>query len=555
MGVSADLRLTMKTAREILLGAGGKAVLSGSVARLGSEYVVNLNAVNCETGEALGQEQVRAKAKEEVLQGLDKAAADLRGKLGESLSSIRRFDRPLSDFGVSTASLEAFQAYANGQKMVDRKGRPYGIPFFRRAADLDPNFGLAYMQLGILYGHLGEARLSAEYTSKAYALRDHVSESEGFFISVQYYLQVSEQPEKVPPVCQIWVQSYPRDRVGHDRAGWAYTVLGQYENALAEEQQAYRMRGDVAVTVNGLARSYLFLDRLQDARAVFQKALAQNPDQLFWRQGMYLLAFLDGDMKSMEDQVTWAMSRPGTEDHLLSMHSDTNAYFGRLGKARELSRQAAEFAQRSEFKERAAGLLAREAVWEAWLGDSEAASQQARAALSMVPGRDVRALAALALARAGDASKARDLEDQLDAEFPSSTLIHGYWLPAIRAEIEMHSGNYDRAVELLRAAAPYDLADTPSPLIPVYIRAEALLRAGKGGAAAAEFRKLLNHRGIMGNSPMGALGNLGLARAYAVSGETTKARNKYEDFFNLWKDADFDIPVLKQAQAEYKKVN
>ena len=259
------------------------------------------------------------------------------------------------------------------------------------------------MQLGIVYGYLGEARLSAENTSKAYALRDRVSESERFFISVQYYLQVSEQPEKVPPVCQIWVQSYPQDRVMHDRAGWAYMALGQYENALAEAQQAYRKRGDTPVTVNLLARSYLFLDRLPDARAIFQKAFAQNPDQLFWRQGMYLFDFLDGDMKRMEDQVAWAMSTPGAEDSLLSMHSDTNTYFGHLEKARELSRRAVEFAQRHELKERSALLIAGEALREAWFGNSEAAGRQARAALSLVPGRDVRALAALALARTGDA--------------------------------------------------------------------------------------------------------------------------------------------------------
>src|SRR5262249_8943502 len=278
MGRSPDQGLTQQVAREVCLRAGGKAVLGGSVARLGSEYVVNLEAVNCQTGGVLGQEQVRASVKEEVLRGLDKAASNLREKLGESLSSIRRFDRPLTDF-VSTSSLEALQAYVNGQKMVNRQGRPFAIPFYRRAADLDPKFAFAYLQLGILYAAIGEPQLAAENTSKAYALRDQTSESERFYIDVQYNLNVTGQLEKVPPLCQVWIHSFPRDAAQvHERASWAYMGLGRPENALAESQDAYRFRS-VAATVNLLARSYLLSDRLTDARAVIQKAIAQNPDQ------------------------------------------------------------------------------------------------------------------------------------------------------------------------------------------------------------------------------------------------------------------------------------
>jgi tetratricopeptide (TPR) repeat protein len=331
--------------------------------------------------------------------------------------------------------------------------------------------------------------------------------------------------------------------------------LGRYESALAEAEQAHRLRGDVPIAVNLVARNYIFLDRLQDARTIFQKAFAQNPDQLFWRQGIYLLSFFDRDTKRMEDQVAWAMNTPGAEEHLLSMHYDTNAYFGRLGKARELTRQAVEFALRGEFRETAALLVAREALWEAWLGNSEAATRQARAALSLFAGRDVRALAALALARTGDAGQARKLADQLDAGFPLSTLVHYYWLPTIRAEIELHAGNHDRAIELLRTTAPYDLADTPLPLIPVYIRGQAFLLAGEGASAAGEFQKVLDHRGIVANSPLGSLGPLGLARAFALSGETAKARGEYQRFFEFWKQADTNIPIFKQAQAEYAKVN
>lgn len=553
MGRIPDQGLTQGVAREVCLRAGGKAALGGSVARFGSEYVVNLYAVNCQTGETLGQEQVRVTAKEDVLRGLDKAASNLRRTLGESLSSIRLSDRPLNDF-ISTSSLEAFQAYVNGQKMVQQKGRPYGIPFFRRAATLDPNFAFAYLQLGFLYGYLGEPRLAVENVSKAYGLRDGVSEAERFAITTQYHLRVTEQPERAVSICQVWTQTYPRDGSAHGRATIAYMALGQHEHALGESVRAYEKRGDLAITLNQLAQGYLFLNRFDDARTIYQKNFARNPDQLFWRQGIYLLGFFDGDARLMEEQVAWARQTPGTEDQLLAMHASTSAYFGHVEKSRELTRQAGEFSQRNEFRERAAMLVARAALWEAWLGNSATASRQARAAISMVPGQEVRALAAVALARTGDAGQARKLAEQLDAEFPLSTLIHYYWLPTIRAEIELHSGNYTHAVELLRTTGPYELADTPSPLIPIYVRAEALLAAGQGGPAAAEFQKVLDHRGIVANSPLGSLGHLGIALAYARSGQTAKARTEYQNFLELWKQADDDNPVLKQAKAEYQKV-
>jgi len=553
MGRRPDEGLTQQVARELCVRAGGKAVLGGSVARLGNEYVLNLDALNCQTGEVLGKEQMRAGAKEEVLSGLDKAASSLRGKLGESLSSIRKSDRPLNDF-LSTKSLEAFQAYVNGQKMVQQKGRPYGIPFFRRAADLDSNFAFAYFQLAVLDGHLGEGRLSAENALKAYELRDGVSEAERFPFTAQYYLNVTQQPERAVSICQVWSQTYPRDGSAHDRATNAYTDLGEPEHALTESLQAYEMRGDLAITLNQLARAYLFLNRLEDARAIYQKNSARSPDQLFWHQGLYLLGFFDGDAGRMEEQVAWALRTPGTEDQLLEMHANTNAYFGHVEKARELIHQAVEFSQRNELRERAATLIAREALWEAWFGNAEAAAGQVRAALDSVPGRGVRALAALALAHTGDRNQAGRLADQLDAEFPARTLIHSYWLPAIRAEIEIHAHNYSRAIELLRASAPYERADTPVSLAPVYVRGEAYLEARQAEAAVVEFQKILERRGMVGNLPVGALARLGMARAYSVAGDTAKARSSYQDLLRLWQGADKNVPVLKQAEAEYAKI-
>ena len=553
MGRTPDQKLTLPIAKELCLRSGGKAILSGSVARLGNEYVLGLRAINCQTGETLGQEQVRSRAKEEVLGGLDKAAANLRVKLGESLSSIRRFDRPLTDF-VSTSSLEAFQAYVNGQRILQQKGRPYAVPFFRRATDLDSNFALAYIQLAILYDYLGELREAAENTSKAYELRERVSEPERLMISAQYFLKVTDQPEKVLSICQLWSQGYPTDGAVHERTSWAYMEMGQHEKALAESLEAQRKRGNLPITEVQLARVLLFLNHFKDARKLLDRASAQNPDQLFWHEGIYFLGFLDGDTKRMEEQVDWAMHTPGAEDSLLSMAADTNAFFGRLEKAREVSRLAVEFAQRHEFRERAAMLMAAGALREAWLDNAESARLQARAAVNLVPGKGVRALAALALARAGDAATAGKLADQLAAEFPSSALIQYYWLPAIRAQVELRNGHYSQTIELLQAAAPYDLADTPAPMTPVYIRAEALLGARLGNAAATEFQRILDHRGIVGNSPLGALARLGSARAYALSGDVAKAGSQYREFLSLWKEADAVVPAFKQANAELLKL-
>jgi eukaryotic-like serine/threonine-protein kinase len=553
MGRKPDQQMTPQGARELCLRAGAKAVLGGSIGRLGSEYVLNLTAINCQSGEMIAEEQLRAAAKEQVLRGLDQAASRLRAKLGESLSSIRRFDRPLTDF-VSTSSLEAFQAYVNGQKVLQQKGRPYAVPFFRRAVDLDPNFALAYVQLAILYDYLGELKLSAEITSKAYALREQVSEPERFMISSQYFLKATEQPEKVLSICQLWSQSYPEDGSVHERTSWAYMMLGEHEKALAESKEAFRKRGDLPITAVQLVRGYLFLNRLDEAKTLLEKEFTQNPDQLFWREGIYLLAFFDGDSRRMEDQVSWAKHTPGAEDSLLAIHSATNAYFGRLKKARELSRLAVEFAQHNELRERAALLIAAQALREAWLENADVARLQSRAALNLLPGKDVRTLAGLALARVGDSDRATKLADQLSAEFSSSTLIQKYWLPAIRATVDLSKGDYSRAIEELRATEPYELADTPAPLSPVYIRAEALLRAHQAKAAATEFRKVLEHRGMLGNSLIGVTAHLGLARAYAQSGENGQARDEYRKFFELWKDADSDIPLLGQARAELPKL-
>jgi eukaryotic-like serine/threonine-protein kinase len=406
-----DQRLTRDIARALCERTGSKAVLAGSIGSLGSEYVIGLRAINCETGDTFAQEQVRADRKEQVLTALDRGVSNLRRKLGESLSSIRKYDRPIHE-ALSTASLDAFQAYANGERIVQRQGSLGAIPFMKRATELDPNFAYAHSALGLVYGTLGEAKLSAEYTAKAYALRERVSEWEKFFILVQYHLQVTGELEQAGQIAQVWSQSYPRERTAHNRLAYAYGQLGQLDGYVTELQQARRLGGDNPIDVAALARAFMALGRLPEARTVVHDALAKNPERLAFRQLQYSLSFLDDDVNGLREQVNWAMHTAGA-DALLASHSNTDAYFGRLSQARELSQRAEESALHSEFRELSVLLHGIEAVREALLENTEVARRQARNVLAAAPGPETVVLVTLALAKIGDTTQARQLVDRL----------------------------------------------------------------------------------------------------------------------------------------------
>ena len=465
MGHSPDQPLLGDLAQEVCQRTGSKAVLGGSIANLGSQYVVGLNAMNCQTGGKLVQEEVRTKGKENVLKGLDKAVSELRGKLGESLSSIQKFDTPLEE--ASTSSLEALQAYTTAMQTAVQKGSPDAIPFFRHAVDLDPNFALAYLALGLQYANMGEATLAKENVGKAYGLQERVSERERFFISAEYYFDGTGQLEKVIQVCGVWSQSYPRDWVPHNLLGVAYRYLGQYENALSETQQALQLEADDAIDYSNLTETYVLLDRLSDAKDTFHEATLHKLDELFLRQAMYIVGFLEQDGKNMQEQAAWAMHKPGAEDLLLSTESDTEAYFGRLRKARDFSRLAVEAATHNDAKETASLWQGNEAVREAQFGNAAVARDESRAALALAPGRDVRVLAALALARAGDLAQARKLADHLNADFSFNTLIQSYWLPTIHAEIELNSGRPQQALELLRSVTNLEFGGAATNSLPI----------------------------------------------------------------------------------------
>ena len=554
MGRQTSDRITQEVARELCVRTGSKAIVLGSISNLGGQYVIGVDAVGCSNGDTLAKEQEEAAGKQDVLKALGRAATSLRAKLGESLASIQKFDVPVE---ATTTSLEALKAFSMGITTFRTKGDAASIPFQKRALELDPNFAAAHAALGVAYMNLGQASLATESIEKAYALRDKVSEREKYRISSLYYQNVTGELEQASQVYELWAKSYPLDSVPPGNLGDLYGQLGQYEKAVTEAREALRLEPSIVGYTN-LAGDYLSLGRLDDAEKAIEQAKASNLDGDFLHQEIYYLSFLKGDAAEMERQVAWAAGKPGTEDLLLSCQSDTEAYYGRLRKARDFSRRAVDAAVRANAREAAALWQVNAALREAEFGNDAAAKQGVASALTLAPGRDVKLFAALAMARAGEAARAKAIAEELEKNYPSQTVLKVYWLPAIKAALELNANNATQAIVFLEAAAPYELGQPAQlqlgTMYPAYLRGEAQLMARNGPAAAAEFQKFLNHRGIVTNFPLGALAHLGLARAYALSGDTAKAKFAYQDFLTLWKDADPDVPILKEAKAEYSKL-
>jgi tetratricopeptide (TPR) repeat protein len=515
--------------------------------------VIGLKAVNCNSGDALAQEQIQAAAKEEVLKALGKAAASLRTKLGESLSTVQKYDAPLEQ--DTTPSLEALQAFSQGENLFRQKGGTAPIPLFKRAVELDPNFAVAYSLLGVSYHNLGEDGLASENLRKAFELRERASAFEKYSISAVYYNWATGELEKSNQVYEQWAQAYPRAWVPPLNLGANYATVGQYEKALLEIVDSIRLNPDSSVSYLVLMGVYGSLSRLDEAKAVYEQALARKLEGV--QPPRYAVAFLESDGAEMQRQLAWAMGRSGWEDLLLSMHSDTQAYAGRFMKARELSRQAADAAKRNDQKQTTALWLLNAALREAEVGNLAQSREQVTSALALASTGDLQIMAALAMARAGNISRAQTMADDASKQAPLNTMLNAYWLPTIHAAIELNRKHPDKAVELLKAASAYELGQ-PSPLggslYPVYLRGEAYLKAGEGQQAAAEFQKLIDHRSIVQNFVLGALAHLQLGRAKAVSGDKEGARAAYQDFLALWNDADPDIPILKEAKAEYAKL-
>jgi len=549
MGRSPNERITADVGRELCQRAGSKALLTGTISRLGSHYLIGLDAVACRTGDTLAKEQGEAATKEDVLKTVSRATSSLRTKLGESLPSVEKFDIPVE---ATTSSLEALKYFNIGLTIRRKEGDAAGIPFLRRAIELDPNFSLAYANLGLSYQNLQQSSRALESASKAYQLRNRATKTEQLLITALYFSATGELDKEIQTY-EVWAASYPRNPLPHFDLGADYAMMGRHEKALPELQVGLRLAPENVDVYTSLGATQLYLNRLDDAKATFDLALVRKLDDGGLRQFIYVLAFLRNDAARMEEQVAWAEGKPGNEDLLLSMQSDTEAYYGRMSKAREFSRRAVDSATRADSKETAAVWQANAAAREAELGNVLLARQGVAAALALSSGRDVKVQAALALARIGDVAQARALVENLQKSYPTYTLLKVYWLPSINAAIEINRGNGSRALDLLEATAPYELAGN-MPLHPAYLRGQAYLLANNGTAAAAEFQKLVDHKGIVQNFVTGSLVHLQIGRAYALAGDTAKAQAAYQTFFSLWKDAEPTLPILKQAKAEYAKL-
>jgi serine/threonine protein kinase/tetratricopeptide (TPR) repeat protein len=558
MEQSANARLTPEIAREVCQRTSSTAVLNGSIAQIGSQYTVILKAVNCATGDSLASAQEQANDKNHVLDALAKAGSDIRGKLGESLSTVKKFDTPVEQ--ASTSSLEALQAYSLGRKLTGANDFAGSIAPLQRAIKLDPNFAMAYAGLATSYNNIAEPGQAGQFAQKAYDLRDRASEREKLYIDSHYHNFVSGDLEKAGKAYAAWTQSYPRDEIPYTNLGSIDASLGRYEKSLAQAQDAFRLNPS-GLNYSNLAGAFVCLNRLDEARVTAEEAQAKKLDSPYLRVVLYQLAFLKNDSAAMAQHLAWASGKAGIEDTLLAMQADSIAYAGQLHKAEELTRQAVASATHADEKETAALYEAEAGARRALVGDTNLAREHAAAALAMTDGRDVRFLAAITYAFAADNSKAQLLANDFTKRFPEDTVVKFTYLPSLRAQQALLRQDSAKAIAELQPVAPYELGQPNNgstismALYPVYVRAEAFRMAKQGKEAAAEYQKILDHRGVVLNGPLGALAHLGLGRAHALAGETAKAKIAYQDFLRLWKDADQDIPILKQAKSEYASLH
>ena len=545
-----DARLTHEVAGEVCLRSNSKALLEGSIGSVGTHYLIGLKAINCQTGDILASAQVEAANRDNVLKRLGEVGDELREKLGESLISVKRFNKPLDQ--VTTSSLDALQAYSIGRSMQALKGDGESVAYHKRAIELDPNFARAYASLGMAQYNLRETSAASENFRKAFELRDRVSERERFYIEAAYYSFATGELEKANEVYKQWSQEYPNEVAPHVNLALNYEVMGDFDKAAEQSRIAIDVAPTAVTGYADLMAAYIALGRVDEALAIYQQAKQQGFENEYLREMRYGIAFLQNDQAEMHKQVQSAHEVPGTEAGLQGIQSDADASAGKLRLAREDTRRAVAAAQRDGSPEAAALWLANGAYREALFGNPAEARQMAAEALAISPGRDVRIAAAMAFAASGDAAQAQKLADKLNVESPSDTILQSYWLPSIRATIALQKGDAKQAITLLEVATPYELGlENVSAMVPIYVRGLAHLKAGDGAEAAAQFQKMLAHRGVAQSSPIEVLAVLQLARAQALAGDKPAARRSYQDLLSLWKQADTDLSLLKQAQSEY----
>jgi serine/threonine protein kinase/predicted Zn-dependent protease len=558
-GRSRNERITPELARDLCQRAGSNAMLQGSISSIGSHYAIELKAVNCQNEEVLAEEQKEANSREQVLTKLRDAGVSMRSKLGESLASIQKYEIPVQQ--ATTPSLEALQAYSAGLQAKQSRGDDEALPLLKRAVAIDPNFAMAHAVLGMLYSNLDDTALGSEHARKAYELRDRVTEREKFYVDSSYYNMATGELQKEIEVYEQWRQAYPRDPGPYRKLAYCEGFLGQYEKAAAGYRQALALEPNEVVNYVDLASTYIILNLPDEAKRVLEELQARKLEHEYAPEVSYLLAFMRDDAKEMEGLVSAAAVNLGTADILFSSQSDTEAFHGRLREARDFLRRAVDSARQNGAGGRVAVWQAHAALWEAELGNLVQARRLAEASLSGTTGKDVQdgaAVAALAMARAGDITGAEHIVRDLSRRFPTAVWMNRYWLPSIRAAIELDRKKPARAIEALHVTEPYEFGGDPitlDTLYPVYLRAQADLMQGNAAAACAELQKILDHRGRVGNGVIGALAYLQLGRAYDMLSATQKARNAYQEFLALWKNADSDALPLRQAAAEYSALH
>ena len=545
MGRPPDEPLAGPTAREVCLRLGIRALVDGSIAALGSHYLLTLNAADCQTGESLAREQAEVRAKEEVIQALGQAGSRLRHRLGESLSSLERFDAPLEQ--VTTSSLEALRFYTIGQEIRVRDRRA-AIPYFQHAIELDPSFARAHAVLGTIYG--GE--LGDEHRKKAFQLRDRVSNRERLYIMGHYYHHVTGEIQKARGVYELWTRTYPRDWTPYNNLRNIYSQTAQIDRALAAAQEAIRLEPSLPLSHFGLGRSYMRLNRLREAKAEFEKILQLKVDYPRVHPRLYLVAFIEGDTEAMELHARAMRGKTG-QSAMLRLQGETRAYRGKLREANEFFEKVIARGRRGPFEGFLATTLARAALWDAEFGYNDRARKRAREAVSISSRVGAPVWVGIALARAGDLAQAEAIADELSRRRPLDTLLNCREVVAIRAIIELQRGNPAEAIELLKGALQDELGGGAG-LVAIYVRGQAYLQMGAASDATAEFQKIVDNRTFQSQFPYHALAHHGLGRAYALAGEIAKSRQAYEAFFSLWKDADPDIPILQEARGEYAKL-
>lgn len=558
MGKNADeAQLTAAVAHEICERTGSAAVLEGSIVPIGSRYVLGLRATNCHTGDVLDEEQIQSVRKEDVLNALSEVARRFRTRAGESISAVAKHDTPLAE--TTTLSLEALKAYSAALKVHASSGAIASLPLFRRATEIDPNFAMAHAWLGRTYADLDESDLAAESITRAWQLRDRTSDRENLWITGAYHTLVTGNLEKARQTCEAWIQTYPRDAAPHHLlAGVINKSAGRYEEGAAEARKAIELDPDFAIGYYSLGANNAYLDRLEQADKAIERASARGLEIDEFLMLGYDVAFLRGDRAGMDREGARARTRSAAANWMTIREAFAVAYSGHLRQARDMSRRAESEAQQAGQRERAGLWEAGEAVRKAFFGNSREAKERAMAALKQSKDREVEYGAAVALVLSGDSSQSETLVNDLETRFPEDTTVQFSYLPTLRALLALHRGNASTAIEVLQTAVPQELGAPRSgiqglfgALYPVYVRGKAWLAAHHGPEAAAEFQKVLEHRGIVVSDPAGALAHLQLGRAYALSGDVSKARPAYQDFLALWKDADRNIPVLMQAEAEY----